>query len=631
LVHIDRPVETVSATAPRADEDTKHKRAAIRSLPASPDSVAVPAWALVIASYAIIAILQWLPFGWNIGPRVDGWTLLGDVDKGMRPYIFTSPDLVTRPFFFWVWILNHHIDPDDFVLLNIILMVMLIIRGTAMYILALQLFPRQHLFAYLSGALIMIFPADSATYYEGATHVLLSFTLLLVAVNVLVWYWRDRRWWQLVLALCFEAISVGNYEIGNLLLLATPLVLLWLDRHVSWRLVAVTLLWWVIPTASLVVAYADVYFNPASHHNTLLDTTGVPYTQKVWNAIQAQFWTPYAAGFRELLTANTSTTSWSALVALGITCVVALLVLVLRRQNTPTSSGTLAVASLIQWVLLAAASIFAMLLGIILFMPSDQLNSFASYQPARLFYFSAIGAVGTTVALAFALDIGVLQIFRKINASETISRIANYLRPFTRSLGQLKVDRIVRAGQPSRYTIASIVTLAIIASGAMSLLMQHQLWRDYSWKQQRLLGQIILQTGHIEDGTLVFVIDQSKGALDDYLPFNYIFEGAFQLVEDNYSLHARLCYNNAADTGDTRYCRLTPGGIEVPDIWPGGQGFNAPYNHVIGFVLTASGTLNLLTSIPAEFGAAPNYAPGALFNAAAGPPPRYFTMLTYPR
>lgn len=593
--------------------------------------IAIPLWAIVVVSYAMIGFLQWLPFGWNIGPRVDGWTLLSDVDKGMHPFVFISPDLVTRPFFFWIWMFNNRFDPNDFVLLNVILMLMQILRASAMYALMRQLFGQQRLFAYLAGVLLLVFPADSATYYEGATHVLLSFTLLLVAVNFLVWYWRDRQWWQLVLALGVEVVSVGNYEIGDLLLLATPLILLWLDRRPSWRLGLTSALWFVAPAASLFVAYADVYFNPASHHSTMLDTNGVSYPQKLWNAVEAQFWTPYVQGLKDILAALGGSSGHADLAAaLTIVIIVVVMVAVMLRGRWPgseTDSGALGAA---HWVVLAAVGFGAMLLGIALFLPSDQLDSFAVYQPARLFYFSAIGAVVTMLALAYALSRSASTIAVNSRLATIAPRVRQMLsvpRRHESPKGDTAVGPQVSAG----VTLASVLMIGVVLLSTMSLLAQHQQWRDYSWKQQRLLGQIMQQTGHIQDGTLVFVIDRSNGALNDYVPFNYVFEGAFQLVEDDYNLHARLCYDNASDPADTRYCHFSSQGITVPDIWAGGQGFTAPYNDAVGFVLNADGAVTLLNKIPPEFGASSGYAPASLFNVAAGPPARYYTMLTYPR
>ena len=554
------------------------------------EGIFVPLWVIVTVSYSLIGILQWLPFGWNVSPRIDGWTLLGDVDSGLRPYIFISPDLVTRPFFFWIWIFNHHFDPNNFVLLNLILMTMMIVRGTAMYTLMRQLFPRYRLFAYLSGALLIVFPADSGTYYEGATHVLLSFTLQLIALNMLVWFWRDKRWWQLALALLIECVSVGNYEVGDLLYLAIPLILWWIDTRISRRLVLVALLWWVFPSLSLIVSYVDAYFNAASHHATMLDTSGTPYTQKLMNAIQVQFWSAYESGFTQILNGLFGTSNRQNLfAALGITAIVAIMAIWFHR-HTAQELGKVMPNTVGQWALVSLAGFFAMLLGIAVFLPSNQLDSFASYQPVRLFYFSAPGAVLTVTALAFAIDRG------------------------------LKL----------RGLFSAALIVVIIACGSMSLMAQHQQWRDITWQQQNLIGQILRQTGHIDSGTLIFVIDRSNGDLLNYFPFNYQLQAAIQLITDNYSITARLCYNNDTDQADTYYCHFSSSNVQVPDIWVDTTTFTFPYSQVIGFVLGANGSLTMLQMIPPELARAKGYSPQARFNVAAGLPPRYYTMLTYP-
>lgn len=552
---------------------------------------ALPTWVWVVAGFTLIGVLQWLPFGWNIAPRVDGWTLLADVDSGMRPYIYIAPDLITRPFFFWIWIVNHRFDPNNFILLNLILMAMQIIRGTALYALIRQLFPGHLIFAYLSGALLMVFPADVATYYEGATHVLLSFTLQLVALNLLVWYWTSHRWWLLLLALLLEVMSVGNYEIGDLLLIATPFVLWWIDRRVTRRLLGATTLWWIAPGISLFVALGDAFFNKASHHSTMLETSGVPYTQKIANAIQAQYWTSYQRGVTEALAAPAATVSMRNLAAaLGITLIVAAIAVWLHLRH-PGDRASQTQLTPPQWLLVSLVGVVAMLLGIALFLPTNQLDSFASYQPNRLFYFSAVGAVLSVTALAFAVD-------RGLNA---------------------------------RSVLSTIVVVCLVMCGAMSLMTQHQQWRDSSWDQQRLIGSILRQTGRIDNNTLIVVIDRSNGALETYLPHNYQFEAALQLITDNYSIRARLCYGSATDQADTAYCHFGPNTVQIPDIWADGVTFTYPYAQVIGFVLSQDGSVTMLHSIPVQQGHTEGYNPQSRFDLAAGLPPRYYSMLTYPQ
>ncbi len=585
------------------------------------EKIHIPIWVFVIVSFTLIAVFQWLPFGWNIGPRNDGWTLWSDVDNGYTPFITITSDLITRPFYFWIWIITHKLDSENFVLLNIDLMILVIIRGTALYVLLRRLFPGQILFAYLSGALLMVFPADSGTYFLGATHVLLSYTLQLVALNLLIWYWRDKKWWQLVLALLVEAISIGNYEIGDLLYFAFPLILWWLDRRITRRLLLVSLLWWVFPVISFSAANADLFFNPASHHSTLLDRSGVSYATKLQNVLQAQYWTHYQQGFSQIaqtLTGNHGRLNLAT--ALAITFIVTASALWLRHHFSRTDNALMP-NTIRQWLLLSGAGFLAMLLGVIMFFPSEDLNSFAVWQPNRLFYFSAPGATISLTALVFALERAIMMLGEKLARQfQTASR-----------LRMPQFGPFLRINTNISHVLASTILIFVITCSAMSLLTQHQSWRDYSWRQQYLIGEIVRQTRSIHAGTLVFVIDRSNGALMDYDPLNYAFEAALQLVTDNYAINGRLCYNNATDPADTYYCHFLSDGVHIPDIWADGLTFIFPYDRVIGFMLNADSSVTLLDKFPPEFGQAQGYNPHTRFDITAGLPSRYFTMLTYPR
>ena len=542
--------------------------------PASSDSMRIPVWLLVVVSLALIAVIQWLPFGWNGTPRTDGWTLWGTVDHGLRPYWFSVPDLVTRPFFFWIWLLAYALGSENFVALNLLLLVMAVVRGAALYRLLRQMFPRAVLFAYLSAALLMVFPGDSGTYYLGAAHVLLSFTLQLVALALLIGYWRQGRRWRLALALGIEVISLGNYEAGALIFAAAPLLLLWLDRRFSRRLVITALLWWAAPAVDLAVLVGDLVFNPASHHLTLLDQSSVPLAQKLANVVPAQFWTGYQRGFSALFQPGGYPAA-----ALAIMLIAAVTAIWLRRHYGGATYRAR------HWLLISLGGLAAMLLGVGLFLPSSELDSFAVFQPYRLFYFSAPGAVVTVTALAFALS-------QRVKA---------------------------------RGALAGLIIVALIGGGALSLLRQHEDWQTYLWRQQRLLDALVRQTGQIEDGTLIFVIDRSDGDLIDYFPFNYVFEGALQVVTGNYSIQARLCYDDAANPDPMRGCRFAPDGIHIPDIWSSPPTYTIPYDRAVGFVLNADHSLTLLATLPSAA-----YQPRTRFDPSVEVP-RRFTMLTYPR
>ncbi|MHB8753308.1 MAG: hypothetical protein ACYDBJ_29500 [Aggregatilineales bacterium] len=69
----------------------------------------------------------------------------------------------------------------------------------------------------------------------------------LAAVHLLIIYWRRPRWWLLIGMWIPLLLCLGTYETAYPLVVFTPLILVWLQRGTSRRILRVAALWYLVP------------------------------------------------------------------------------------------------------------------------------------------------------------------------------------------------------------------------------------------------------------------------------------------------------------------------------------------------------------------------------------------------
>ena len=200
----------------------------------------LPLWAMAASCFTVMAIALWLPFGLNITDFSDAWVFYGSLDAGL-PLLSDS-----RPFQLVMYHLAYAVDPNSFIGPNLLMLLLFIGKSLAVYGSLRLILPQLPVIAFLSAALLMLFPADTGTFWLAAFNVHSPVFFFFLAVLALVWYWRRPHWLKLLLmggALVWSFTYEANYP----LIVLAPLLLWLMEGRLSRRVLRVTLLWYAVP------------------------------------------------------------------------------------------------------------------------------------------------------------------------------------------------------------------------------------------------------------------------------------------------------------------------------------------------------------------------------------------------
>ncbi|MDX2162775.1 MAG: hypothetical protein SF162_15760 [bacterium] len=186
------------------------------------------------------ALVLWLPTGFNGGLTGDAWAYFAFADQG------NIPSFAERPMLPLAWWAAYALSPGLATGINIVALLLLFGKAACAALIGFRLeLPPALCFAV--GALTLVFPADTGTFYLGALAIHCAAFCYFLAVYLLIVYWQSRRITTLVMMTAALFISVNIYEITLVLSLITPLILLFFQRKIDWPLIRTALLWYEVP------------------------------------------------------------------------------------------------------------------------------------------------------------------------------------------------------------------------------------------------------------------------------------------------------------------------------------------------------------------------------------------------
>lgn len=553
----------------------------------------------LVASTALAALVLtlWLPFGWKVTGLYEEWFVMSGGDAGSPIQMLYDPPYNEshRPLTLAPYILGYVLTPNSFVGSNIVLAFWLLGKGAAMYLLVRRLVPDNPALAFVSGALLVVYPADAALLTLRTTNVHAGVFLLLVALNLLIVAWHRFRWTTSLAMMVAEAIALATYDGGILLSVCGPVLLIWLRHGIDKRLVILAALWWAVSIYFLLHLMLTLR-DPASYAAELLARSDLGNAHfmgilRSWvYSVTRAYLRNFGTGWYEALRGLDYRDPYLQLSA-GVTVfgIVPAMWLHARRDEdikpVVDNKGYLVLASL---------GVGAVLAGFGPFLPTVWRNS-----NWRVFLYSSIGA---------ALAVGV----------------ACFL--FARLFGQWQ--RMVFVG----------LTSSLIGIATVHALTQHQGYFEYSQRQQQILANIISQAPRFEPGTTVLLVDRTPTvALKAWSMCTVVsncLEWALRYVYADPTLRAVYCAPGYRPRKQfSEECRFEAHGITVSYIHSGSRKEmrpSAPYAALVVFENSAQGlkVLNDISGYHSEAGGT-GYEPGRRIDASSPIPVRARTM--FPR
>lgn len=233
---------------------------------------------IVGAALAIIVGLLWVPFGLYSGDVQEHWHIRNYVDTGTIVFDNIGDLLVevalTRPIARVLYWAAYYIDPDSFIGDNILAMVIMWGKGLALYLLLSRLFSTPPIFNFSVSVAFILYPVDEGVLSIRIPHTHMAMLATLVAINLLVSYWRTPRTRTLIAMWLIAAVAGLSHEAIYPILLAVPLLLFALKRPITQRHIWVAVLWWVAPLITGLYSFVLIFILDYGFQSGAVANTG---------------------------------------------------------------------------------------------------------------------------------------------------------------------------------------------------------------------------------------------------------------------------------------------------------------------------------------------------------------------
>ncbi len=462
----------------------------------------LPSGGIVALALLVLTVLLWLPFGLNIGFTGDDWIYFHQVETGS----IMSQAAPTRLFIPIPWLAAYQLAPGQFAGINLFIALMIFGKGVLIYGILRRLNLPAAL-AFATGALTILLPADTGIFYMGGLHNQFALVCYLLAVYLLLIYWRRPRLLVLVLLIIAQMGTVGISEQAYPLIAFAPLILLSLRPKIDRRWIKMALLWWLVPLLNgLFYLWIVISFPRAFAYQGSLITHPSPGT------ILTSLFNDYLRHFVTGWLSNFATTPplhllLGIIAGFGVGGVCWRLSLREPGEMSPRQS-----------LIFALAGLIIIGLAVLLYLPTSLRD-----ETLRTFYFSSVGAALTLVI-----------VFRWLAHRSW--------------------------GFPVLVGLFALV-------GMLHLLDQHQGYVDESKRQQAAYIQLTRVLPNAAAGSGIVIVDQTPDQAFSRLIHGDLYaEDSLPLFYDDPSLEGALCLPGDFGTTDAARCRFSEDGLTLPSV-----------------------------------------------------------------
>lgn len=531
----------------------------------------------ILGCFFMVFIL-YLPFGFDSSGHWEEWIVHGYTEGGTLSFYAT--EAVSRPFVMVPHTLAYLISSESFIGYHLVNFMQYAGRMALLYIILRQL-GASPLYAFLAAILFMVYPVNDNLMTLRRLPKNFSVLTLLLATALFLDYCQNPRRLTLLgiwLALLF---SVNSNETGYAVVLIVPLLLWARERRLSWRLVNLSAIWYIVPafklmSVALLLALGRDFYQSglisagasaesATIFDTVIEVLSIVYPQT------------FVHGWRDAFDSLQMNMWWlPTLVILAGVGLIAWFHIREEEAITRLTARQIGV-SLASGLLLIIAAV-----GVLMWIPLYRED------PWRMYLFVPIGAAIAVFSLILLLA------------------------------SPIRDNRL-------RNTAVAGLCLALLLPTVSRLMLQHNRFVDSAYAKARILHQIIEIAPAIAPGTQVVLltaynhIELGERDIKEFIADDMLNSALHVLYQDRAPEVAYTCHT-------MQYCGEFNGDETI--FSPGAPG--DLLGRTLVFALDSDYSVELVEDPGVLLGldvAAP-YDASALYEAAAPHPPRAATMLS---
>ncbi len=549
-------------------------------------------WIFTIVGLGALCLLLWLPFGVNHVGLVEEWTIYkthaagGFVPEGVA--INRLGQMIATYIAF-------SLTPGSFVALYLFVIGLTFLKGLLLFAVLKRLLRNSAALAFAIAFFWTIYPADTGLFYtRTVSYQLLLVTYLLALWALLRWWDTSRRIYVPIIWLC-QLICLLTYEAAFPLVFVTPIVIFWLERKFSRRVVRFAAVWFVVPiilfvgVGLLFLGHRLVYLSNPDESN-LGDTSPA---LAVFLSIVYMYLQHFAFGWI-LALASPLNIIYKLLAGM-----VGLLAGIFTYIQTRTMQNY-HVPHLRRW---AHSGLAIMGLGYIAFMISPNHRELMD----RVFLLPSIGAAITLVIAVWSLVLYLPAKRRRVVFSVLVGVLVGWaaLWAYERQVATVK------------YSDIETKILSGIAEQMPGWSAEHPVVMLFDRTGTLVSGDVIAAFGNLaifDSAEMKFSANRTSEHFQDAVRFMY----------DSNTIDAFFCYpDTMVKRLEHEQCELQANGLMFRGNSVGPHTYT--YDEIVAFEYT--GDLTLLRTLALPDGqAVADYHPEQVINASASLPHRYFTL-----
>jgi hypothetical protein len=529
-------------------------------------------WSFTLMGFALIWGLLTIPYGLRGLGLVDEWFVYGKFDTASSWLSIIDLNRVGQiiPYY-----LSYLLTPNTFVGLNIVFTLTMFVKMILLFAVFKYLLHPHKGLAFVATALAVMYPADIGLFqlrYLGYHWVICTY--LLAFFMLLRWGSRPRFVYLLVMMLAqLECLLI--YEVAFPIMLATPLLLIWLRPRFKQNIRTAAILWWIIPCLVLVGTLIFIFSGRAAYQSGVLAKIS---TDLGWNLfaivvnIVRLYAQHFALGWASALTTPLDFQQYVLSILIGL-CVG-----IIAYLQTSTARITL---NLRRWVLIGFGVMF---LAFLPFLPLEYHRILSE----RVFLLSSLGAGLALVMWLYRLVRSLKHRRMMFAALTTVVATVTAFWAFQ---------------QQNRNQFYSSIEGTILSSIVSTM---------PDWKTDQVLVVLMDRTGQLAtNGEILFGGNDSS----------FVFNNSLRFIYHTADIEGVLCFPETLTWRVARErCEFGADSFVFHGL--NDQRLTYPYSQVIVFEYTGETTLLSPAMLRADGVTNPDYAPDNVINLSAAVPAR---------